>query len=409
MTQRKKKTVPASSKRELTATSFGGLFGVPTKSGVTVTETSALALSTLWRAARVVSETIGTMPLKVYRKADGIREEARDSDYWTLLHDEPNPDQGAVDFFSLIMWHAVLWGNAYAEIVRDGTGRVTALYPIPPWTVAVGKRAGGGLAYQITTDEGTLVLSAGDVLHVKGPSTDGSAGYRLVQLARESLGYSMALDQFGASYFGNGCKIGGVLQTVGSLSDQARENVRAGWVASYSGVDNAGKVPVLEEGLTYTPFAVNNESGQYLENRQHQIVEICRWVGVDPIFVYEYGRATWRNGEQQYRNFLQFSLNPWLRKIESEIARKVISPADRPDLYAEFLRESVIQMDTSTQHQLWKVGVEAGWYEVNEVRKWLNLPPLANPQPKPKPTPDAHPQAQQESDGNPVDPDQPEQ
>lgn len=361
---------PNEKKRDLTASSFGGLFGIPTKSGITVNESSALALSTLWRAARVVSETIGTMPLKVYKKTDQGRDEARESPYWHLLHDEPNPDMSSVDFLSLLMWQAVLYGNGFAEIVRDGTGTVTALYPIPAWTVSVGKLEGGGLAYQVTTDQGTLVLPASDVLHIKGPSPDGSCGYRLVQLARESLGYSMALDAFGASYFGNSCKVGGVLSTAGMLSDQARENIREGWIASYSGVDNAGKVPVLEEGLVYTPFEVSNESGQYLENRQHQIYEVCRWVGVDPIFVYEYGRATWNNAEAQTRNFLQFSLNVWLRKLECEISRKIIRDTD---VYAEFVRESVIQMDTKTQHEVWSIGVERGWYTTAEVRKWLNL------------------------------------
>jgi HK97 family phage portal protein len=407
-------------KRDLTASSFGGLFGITTKSGITVNESSALALSTLWRAARVVSETIGTMPLKVYTKTADGRDEARDSSYWHLLHDEPNPDMSSVDFLSLLMWQAVLYGNGFAEIVRDGSGQVTSLFPIPAWTVNVGKwtvkrvdKYGREVevletCYKVSTDQGELILPASDVLHIKGPSPDGSCGYRLVQLARESLGYSMALDAFGASYFGNSCKVGGVLSTAGMLSDQARDNIREGWIASYSGVDNAGKVPVLEEGLVYTPFEVSNESGQYLENRQHQIYEVCRWVGVDPIFVYEYGRATWNNAEAQTRNFLQFSLNVWLRKLECEIARKIIRDTD---VYAEFVRESVIQMDAKTQSEVWKTGVEAGWYTPNEVRKWLNLPPLPEPQTvvTPLPAQNQNPQPQtQGPDGNAVDQNQPQ-
>lgn len=397
----KKATTPAK-KRDLTAASFGGLFGTPTSSGITVTESSALALSALWRAARVVSETIGVMPLKVYKKTAEGREEARETGYWDLLHDEPNPEMSSVDFLSLLMWNAVIWGNGFAEIVRDGTSAVTALYPIPPCTVSVGKLKTGGIGYQVQTDQGTLTLPASDVLHIKGPSPDGTTGYQLVKLARESLGLSLALDTFGASFFGNGCNIGGVLETVGSLTDEARDNIRDGWLGTaYQGASNAHKIPVLEEGLKFVPYQVNNEQAQFLESRTHQIYEVCRWVGVDPIFLFEYGRATWNNAEAQTRNFLQFSLNPWLRKIESECNRKIIGKADRKDTYAEFVRESVIQMDTKTQHEVWQIGVTGGWYEANEVRKWLNLPPIKEPKPQ-SPAP-------QESNGNTVDQNQTQQ
>ena len=314
------------------------------------------------------------MPLKVYENTTDGRIEARDTDYWALLHDEPNPEQSTVDCLTQMMWWAVLFGNAYAEIVRDGAGRVTHLYPIPPTVVTAGQNDQGQLVYEIKTANGDIVLPSSEVLTIRGPSPDGTTGYRLVQTARESFGLSLALDRFGSAYFGNNCKVAGVIKATGALSDAARENIRAGWVTTYGGVDNAFKVPVLEVGLDFQPFEVSNEAGQFVQSRQHQIYEICRWVGVDPIFVFEYGRATWNNAEAQTRNFLQFSLNPWLRKLECEISRKVISPADRGRYYAEFVREAIIQMDTKTQHDVWAIGVDKGWYTKDEVRKWLNLP-----------------------------------
>lgn len=314
------------------------------------------------------------MPLKVYENTTDGRIEARDTDYWALLRDEPNPEQSTVDFLTQMMWWAVLFGNAYAEIVRDGAGRVTHLYPIPPTVVTAGQNDQGQLVYEIKTANGDIVLPSSEVLTIRGPSPDGTTGYRLVQTARESFGLSLALDRFGSAYFGNNCKVAGVIKATGALSDAARENIRAGWVTTYGGVDNAFKVPVLEVGLDFQPFEVSNEAGQFVQSRQHQIYEICRWVGVDPIFVFEYGRATWNNAEAQTRNFLQFSLNPWLRKLECEISRKVISPADRGRYYAEFVREAIIQMDTKTQHDVWAIGVDKGWYTKDEVRKWLNLP-----------------------------------
>lgn len=300
---------------------------------------------------------------------------------------EPNPEQSAVDFFTLCQWWAVIWGNAYAECERGGSGRVIALWPVPPWHVRPVRLSDGTPAYEVAGAP-PVIIPAEDMVHVKGPSPDGSEGYRLTKLARESFGFALACDRFGSAYFGNMTKIGGVLETPGQLSDNARENLRKSWAQAYQGIDATGKIAVLEEGLKFTPFGVSNEAGQYTETRQHQVYEICRWVGVDPIFVYAFGSNPGGVAEQQTRNFLQFSLNPWLRKWESELGRKCLLTTEKGTFYPEFLRESIIQLDVKTQHEVWAIGIDKGWYDVNEVRKWLNLPPK-----EPNGTPDAQQQS----------------
>jgi HK97 family phage portal protein len=373
-----------------------GLVQTPSLSGVTVTEEAALALSAVFRATRVLSESVGTMPLKVYQRTPDGRDEARDYPLWPILHDEPNPEQSAVEFFTLLMWWAVLYGNAFAEVVRDGAGRAVQLWPIPPWTCKPHRTDAGPVYVIRTPDAQDVTIAAEDVLHLKGPTPDGSQGYKLAKLAAESFGYSLALDRFGSALFGNSCKIGGVLKTAGQLSETARDNLKRSWANSYQGVDSTGKIAVLEEGLDFVPFTISNEAQEYTLTRQHQIYEVCRWIGVDPIFVYEYGRATWSNSEAQTRNFLQFSLNPWLKKIETELTRKVFPIGERQTYYPEFVRESVVQMDTKTQHEVWAIGVDKGWYQVEEVRQWLNLPKLP---PKPEPIAEPITPQPQEPDG----------
>lgn len=368
-----------------------GMVQQPTLSGVRVDEESALALSTVYRASRIISESVGTLPLKLYSRTSQVRQEAKTHYLWSVLRDEVNPEVSSLEFFTQLMWWAVLYGNAYAEVVKNNAGEVTELYPIHPSHVRPVRDQHGSLVYAVRDDHGgEVALDHTDVFMIRGPSPDGSTGYRLVKLARESLGFSLALDRFGSSYFGNSCKVGGVLKTAGQLSEQARDNLRRSWANSYQGVDNVGKVPVLEEGLDFTPFQISNEAGQYTETRQHQVYEICRWLGVDPIFVFAFGSNPGGVAEQQTRNFLQFTLNPWLRKIETEISRKLIQKLEREELYAEFTREALIQMDTKTQHEVWGIGLDKGFYQVDEVRAWLNLDALPEPEPTPEPevTPD---------------------
>jgi len=344
-------------------------------SGFVISESTAVTVSTVWRASLTLAQSMP--PMKIYQRKDEGRTEARDHQLWDILHDEPNLDQSAYEFFALLQFRAIIWGNGYAEIVRNGAGEVVELVPIPPWAVTFHDQQ-----YQIQTDSGPVTLSPADMLHIKGPSLDGSVGARLVDVARTSLDVTLACERFAASYFGNSCKLGGVLKTAGVLSDQARENLRKSWNGQYSGADRAGTVGLLEEGLDFAPFSINNNEGQFLESRQHQVLEVCRWIGVDPIFVYAFGANPGGVAEQQTRNFLTFSLNPWLRKWEGEINRKC--GLKGTPYYAEFVREALLSLDAKTQSDLWSVGVDKGWYTIDNVRDFLNLEPLTKNEPKPE-------------------------
>ena len=362
-------------------------------SGMPVSEDTALSLSTVKRAVQVLAESVGTMPIKFYGRTESGREERRDHPLWDLLHDEPCPDLSPIDFFSTLMANAVLYGNGYAEIVRAGPQAVQ-LWPIPSALMTWDPNTDPAHPYVYN---GTVRFAREDIFHIRGLSFDSGPAQRLIDQARESFGFAMALERHGSAFFANACRLSGTLSTAGQLSDQGRENLRRSWAETYSGVSKSYGVAVLEEGLTFNPLASTNEAAQYDLTKQAEIYSVCRWFSVDPIFLYEYGRATWNNSEAQTRNFLQFSLNPWLKKIEAEIQRKLVLPSERKDVYAEFVRESIIQMDAKTQAEVWKIGVDGGWLLPDEIRQWSNMKPM----PKPKqPEPIVQPDPQQETDEN---------
>lgn len=373
------KNVFISSKRSVT---YADIFGPdPDKGAVTVSEDTVIGVPAVLRAVTVISDSIGTMPLKMYHKVKDGRELV-DDDPVAKLFEEANPEQSADEFFSQLQWYAELYGTGYAEIERNGLGEPIALWNIPSHQVTAKRDAIGAIVYEVRTSEGNAIIDAANMLVFKGRIGTSLEGFNPVKLARQSFEYSLSLDAFGNAYFKNMCNFGGVLEA-GTLSDTARENIVKSFRAAASGAKNTGKWIMLEEGVKANRNAINNEAAQYNEQRQAQILETSRIFGVDPIFLYDYSRATWNNSEHQVRNFLQFTLNSKLKRNESELKRKLMPENMKKDFYFEYLRESIVQLDAKTQDELYALGVDKGWYLLDEVRKWKNLPPLPKEEIKP--------------------------
>lgn len=356
----------------------GGLVAYKGNSEIDVNESSAVTLSVVYRAATVISEAIGTMPIKLYRKENGKRIEETNHPLADAITFDANPEQSWQEFLIQFVWNSIIFGTGYAEIVTNDLGEIQ-FYLIPSQAVIFEKGA-----YTVITQAGKMTIPQEKMLVLRGPSPDGSVGYKLVEVARDTLSFSLALQQYGVNYFENNCQIGGVLETLAEMEPEQKANARKSWAGIYSGIKNVGSTAVLDQGLTYKQFQTNNQAGQFVENKQQEIYAVCRFIGVEPIFVFEYGRATWGNSEQMTRNFLQFSLNPKCCKIEDQLRKKCISKDERRTLYPEFVRQSVIQMDAKTQAEVWKIGVEGGWIDPDQVASWQNLEPVKRKAPEPK-------------------------
>ncbi|MBX9677418.1 MAG: phage portal protein [Gemmataceae bacterium] len=365
-----------------------GLVPLPTSSGVTVDERTALGLPPLWAGIRIISADVGSLEPVLYREqANGQREPAVNHPVYRLLCDEPNPEQTRPVVFETLMFFALLHGAAFAEIVRDGAGRPQALWPIHPRNVRIGRDANGELVYQVTItladgmpgEAGRqITLSKEDILCVPGLSADGTGvAYSLLRIARETLGFGVATQRYGAGFFANAARPGGVLEAQGQLNDNAKENLRRSWQSLHSGTDNVGKVAILEEGLKFTPFTFSNEQNQYKDVLDWYGYQVAQLLCIPPTKIGVLGRATWSNIDALSQDYLTTTLRPWLEKFEAEFEKKLLTPTERNQgYYVEYDTTALLRADISSRSAFYSSAINTGWMTTNEVRARENLPPV---------------------------------
>ena len=252
-------------------------------SGKRVNERTAMQMTAVYSCVRILSEAVASLPLQFYRYTDdGGKEKAVNHPLYFLLHDEPNPEMTSFVFRETPMTHLLLWGNAYAQIIRNGRGEVIALYPLMADRMYVDRDDKGQLYYEYTlnsddapTMKGSMVnLKPSDVLHIPGLGFDGLVGYSPIAMAKNAIGMAIACEEYGAKFFANGATPGGILEDPGTVKDPQRG--RDSWTSAFGGSSNFNKVAVLEEGMKYTPISISPEQAQFLETRKFQINEIAR-------------------------------------------------------------------------------------------------------------------------------------
>ena len=320
--------------QDRTAGSSYTFFMGGTTAGKIVTERSAMQMTAVYSCVRILAEAIAGLPLHLYRYTDeGSKEKALDHPLYLLLHDEPNPEMSSFVFRETLMTHLLLWGNAYAQIIRNGKGEVVALYPLMPNKMTVDRDPEGHLYYQYNrnSDEAikpsqTVLLQPRDVLHIPGLGFDGLVGYSPIAMAKNAIGLAIATEEYGAKFFANGAAPSGVLEHPGTIKDPQR--VRDAWQSQFGGSSNSGKVAVLEEGMKYTPISIAPEQAQFLETRKFQINEIARIFRVPPHMVGDLEKSSFSNIEQQSLEFVKYTLDPWVVRWEQSIVRlaRVLEP-----------------------------------------------------------------------------------
>ena len=300
-------------------------------SGKSVNERSAMQMTAVYACVRILSEAIAGLPLHMYRyKDEGGKEKATGHTLYHLLHDEPNPEMTSFVFRETLMTHLLLWGNAYAQIIRNGKGEVIALYPLMPNRMEVNRDTNGMLYYMYqkssddapTMEGSSVILSPSEVLHVPGLGFDGLVGYSPIAMAKNAIGLSMAAEEYGAKFYANGAAPSGVLEHPGVLKDPAK--VRDSWNAAFGGSSNSHKVAVLEEGLKYTPISISPNEAQFLETRKFQIDEIARIFRVPPHMVGDLEKSSFSNIENMSREFVTYTLSPWMVRWEQSLSKALL-------------------------------------------------------------------------------------
>ena len=347
--------------------------------GKAVTERSAMQMTAVYSCVRILSEAIAGLPLHLYRYgADSSKQKALDHPLYTLLHDEPNPEMSSFVFRETLMTHLLLWGNAYAQILRNGKGDVIALYPLMPNKMTVDRDDEGHLyySYQRSNDEALkpnsrVILSPHEVLHIPGLGFDGLVGYSPIAMAKNAIGLAIATEEYGAKFFANGAAPSGVLEHPGTIKDPSR--VREAWQSQFGGSSNSGKVAVLEEGMKYTPISISPEQAQFLETRKFQINEIARIFRVPPHMVGDLEKSSFSNIEQQSLEFVKYTLDPWVVRWEQSIMRGLLSPDEKKQYFAKFIVDGLLRGDYQSRMNGYAVGRQNGWMSANDIRELENM------------------------------------
>ena len=362
---------------------YSFLFG-RTTSGKPVNETTAMQTTAVYACVRILSEAIASLPVHVYQYKDGGgKEMVIDHPLYQVLHDEPNPEMTSFVFRETLMSHLLIWGNAYAQIIRDGAGRVLGLYPLLPNKMDVQRDDKGEIyyVYSRSSDEnpnfkeyGDIKLQKEDVLHIPGLGFDGLIGYSPISMAKNAVGMTLACEEYGASFFANGANPGGVLEHPGVLKDPSK--VRDSWNAVYRGTSNAHKIAVLEEGMKYQQVGIPPEEAQFLETRKFQINEIARLYRIPPHMVGDLEKSSFSNIEQQSLEFVKYTLDPWVIRWEQSLQKALLLPGEKGKYFIKLNVDGLMRGDYQSRMNGYSIGRQNGWLSANDIREMEDMNPI---------------------------------
>lgn len=348
---------------------FGG-----SPAGKHVNPRSAMQTTTVYACVRVIAETIASLPLHVYAQKGCGREKAYSHPLYRLLHDEPNSEMTSFTWRETLMAHLLLWGNSYSQIIRDGRGRVVALYPLLPECMTVDRDSRGHLMYTYNKDGAEVPLRPEDVLHIPGLGFDGVMGYSPIALERNAIGLGIAAEEYGSRFFANGATPSGVLTHPGTVKDTSR--LRESWNVAYGGSGNSGKVAILEEGMKFEKVSIPNNEAQFLESRKFQVNEICRIFRVPPHMVGDLEHATFSNIEHESINFGVYTIRPWLIRLEQAMNKALFSKQDKGAFFVSFNLDGLLRGDYKSRMEGYAIGRQNGWLSANDIRDLESMNPI---------------------------------
>jgi len=352
--------------------------GYPTASGVDVNDQTALSCVAVYAAVRILSETVGSLPGHVMRETEQGKEKALTHPLYSLIHEQPNPEQTAMEWRETAMCHLLLRGNHFSEKQYDQAGRLIALWPIHPDRVRVERQnTNAPLSYRISIPGGGEVRLGPDrILHLRGMGSNGITGFSPIALARNAVGLAIAAQDYGARLFRNDTRPGGVLEHPGKLSDPAYKRLRTSIEQEHQGLTNAHRMMILEEGMKWQQIGINPDDAQFLESRKFSVTEIARLFNLPPHFLRDLERATFSNIEQQGIEFVVYSLRPWLVRFEQRLKIELLSAQDRVTHFIKFNVDGLLRGDIKTRYEAYQVAKQNGWLNADDIRELEDMNPL---------------------------------
>ncbi|MCC0806515.1 phage portal protein [Methylobacterium sp. W2] len=344
---------------------------------------AAVGLSATWACVQLIAGTIASLPLMVYRTdARGVRTVARDHPLYFVLHDSPNYDLTAVDFWEFMAASIELQGNAYAVIERRSGGVINAMNPIRPDLVTARRRDDGDIEYAWTENGRRVVKTSKDVLHIRGSMGDALSGASTLAVCRDVFRDALAAEIAAGAMFENGINASGVLSTPDTvrLNKEQRDELEQKLREKYMGSVRQGVPMLLDGGLKWVPLSINPVDAQMLESRKYSGEQVCRLFGVPPAMVGFGDKASnWGTGkETDVLGFQKFTLRKRLKRIEQALLKQLVPLAERRDqgLTIEFNFEGLLRADTTSRYEAYEKAIRMGIATRNECRALENLPPV---------------------------------
>ena len=351
--------------------------GRQTSSGVSVTEVTALKYPAVWAAVNLISRTIGTLPLSVFRGSNGTRERMDSHPAFKLIHRQANPFMDALIFKETVSGHVLTWGNGYAEIQRNVAGRPIALWPITPDKVTL-RFKDDELIYEVRNRDGvTIFISDANMLHIKGLGFDGFVGYSPIRMMQDAIGVGVAAEDYAGKFFKNDATPPGAIKVPKALSDDAYNRIKDTWQRNQTG-DNRHKPALFEEGMDWVSIGLPAKDAQLLETRQFSVVDIARIYQIPPHMLSDLSKATFSNIEHQGIEFVNMTLMRWLTGWEMELNRKLFTEREQDSLFVKFNVNALVRGDMPTRFNSYATGRQWGWLSANDVRALEDMNPIEN-------------------------------
>ena len=367
---------------------FSGEFE-PSIAGINVTPINAMTCAAVRCAVQSISETVAQLPLEVFQQDEsGAKTPNTDHPAYRLLHGAPNDWTPAATFIEEMTRDALLERHGAFAFINRVDGKPIELIRLDPMFSQVWPRyVNGEPIYEVTEGGSTRVIDGQNILHIPSPSRFG-----VLHDARQAIGLAIVMEQYAARLFGRGARPSGILKFKGKLDATTSARMKASWQAAH-GSHNSGGTAIIEEDGEWQPLTLTSVDSQFHQMRLFAVTEIARHFRVPPTFLYDFGRATWSNGEQMSGMFLTFTIVPWLLRWEGEIALKLFNPEERAQFSAAFNTNSLARADFQQRMQGYQQAIAARVINPNEARNWENLPPYVggdkfeNPNVTPPPLP----------------------
>jgi len=377
-----RKTKPKPQVKNAISASGDSIFGSSiSEAGTVVNERTFMQTATVFACIRVISEHIASLPIHIFEQEESGVKLRPQHHLHELLQYEPNPEMTSNTFRQTLMSHLLIHGNAYAQILRNGAGKPTALYPLMPQKIRVWRGDDGEIYYTYFPDyddrkininsSSGITLHRNNVLHFLGLSPDALVGYSPLTMARQMVGSMIATEEFSASHFKNSACPSGVLEHTQTISDH--DNFRLDWDKLHKGTKNTGKIAILEKGLTFKKMSLTPEESQFLGTRKFLRDEIAGWFNVPPHMIGDLEHATFSNIEHQSLAFVKNCLTPWIVKLEQTMRQKLLMPSEKGKYFIKFNLDGLLRGDYETRMKGYTLGIQNGFMCPNDIRRLENM------------------------------------